>query len=121
MPFYGKENGMDINNYTWITGKIVPRQWGTEYRYTVKNGDDKYFDSIVLLPGGEKTPEKDIIKLIEAQLLQIDVEPEITISIEEEKESEIKAFLVTKGLLAEDQDYRYIKSKSEILAEKEVE
>ena len=108
---------MNIKNYTWITGKVVFRLWGIEYRYTVENSDGEHINDIVMLLDGEKTLEEDVAKLITEKLKQIDIEPEIVISLEEQKESEIEAFLVSKELLLEGQDYRDIKSKAEILAE----
>jgi len=106
---------MEIEGYKWITGKVIARSWGTEYRYTVEK-DGEHINDIVMIPD-EKTSEADIIKLITAKLKQIDVAPDIPISPEEEKEKEIEAFLVVKGLLEDGQNYQEIKSKAEILAE----
>ena len=107
---------MEIKDYEWITGKMVSRPWGIEYRYTVKKSDGTHINDIVMLPYGTKTSEKDIVVLITEKLKQIDVEPEIEISPEEEKEKEIEAMLIAKGLLEEGQDYHEVKSKAEILA-----
>ena len=111
---------MDIKNYTWITGKQIQRPWGVEYRYTVQNTAGKYIDSIVMLNSDSET-EKTIEGLILAQLLKIDVVPEPVIDPIEEavqiKEDEIKDFLVSKGLLTEEDSIYNIKSKTEILAE----
>lgn len=110
------EGAMKIIGYNWITGKMVPRPWGIEYRYTVAKPDGDHINDVVMLPDGEKTDEKIIISIITEKLKQIDVEPEIMVSQEEAKEAEIKTLLVSKGLLEEWQDYRDIKSKAEILA-----
>lgn len=111
---------MDIKDYTWVTGKIINRPWGVEYRYTMKNSAGKYFDDIVLLEN-ENVSEETIAELIIAKLGQIDIVPEIVIDpieqAKEEKESEIKNFLVTKELLTSEQTVWDIKSKTEILLE----
>ena len=57
---------MNIKNYTWITGKVVFRLWGIEYRYTVENSDGEHINDIVMLLDGEKTLEEDVAKLIES-------------------------------------------------------
>lgn len=111
---------MDIKNYIWITGKIIPRLWGTEYRYTVARPNGGYINDIVILPDGVKTAEDVIAALITEKLKQIDVKPEIIVDPVETKVAEIKALLVAKELLVVGQDIQTIKSKSEILAKIEI-
>lgn len=108
---------MDIKDYTWVTGKKISRPWGVEYRYTVVNSSGAYIDDIVMIES-ELTTEKLIGDLIVEKLRQIDVVPEPVVGPEDQRESEIEAFLVSKDLLDADQDYRDIKSKAEIIAEK---
>ena len=111
---------MNIENYTWVIGKIINRFWGIEYRYTVQNQEGKYFDSIVPLEN-EAVSEEAIAGLITAQLAKIDIPAESIIDpIEEaktEKENKIQVFLVTKNLLDVNQEIWDIKSKAQIITE----
>jgi hypothetical protein len=112
-----------IKNYTWITGKQIHRPWGYEYRYTVQNKNGKYIDSIVKLPSDKLTDEQ-IAVLIQNQLLKIDIVPEpVKDPVQEAveaKEAEIKAFLVEKELITEEETIWDIKTKDEIISESEV-
>ena len=107
---------MNIPGYTWITGKKVDRPWGPEYRYTVETPESEHINSVVLLP--QNADDKIITELIIAELAQIDIPPEPIIDPVEEKEAEIEAFLVTKGLLTEGQSVWEIQSKDEIIGSK---
>ena len=115
---------MNIKNYIWITGKMVHRPWGVEYRYTVQNKNGRHINSIVFLKD-ENVSESTIATLITNQLLKIDVVPEQMVDPIEEavqaKEDEIKDFLVSKELLTEEESIWDIKSKAEILLNGRIE
>lgn len=64
---------MELKNYKFITGQIVPRPWGIEYRFTATKGD-KYFDEIVMLSTG-KEDEKEIAAMIERHLDLVSAPP----------------------------------------------
>lgn len=113
---------MDIKNYTFIAGKKINRLWGWEYRYTVQNSTGRNIDSIVKI-ADENVSDEDIAKLIVAQLAKIDVVyeplPDPIELAKQEKEDEIKAFLVSKELITSEDTVWDIKSKDEIIADVE--
>lgn len=63
---------MDIPNYEFITGKIVPRPWGSEYRFTVKNQEGRIFDEVIMLEN-DKVEELIIYDLISTHLKKVDI------------------------------------------------
>jgi len=107
---------MEIKGYEWVTGKVVERPWGVEYRYTVINKGGRYFDDIVILPDKE-TKEEEITLLIAEKLAKIDVVPPVLpdpIEVaKQEKETEIREFLVVKGYLEPGQDIHDLRDARE--------
>lgn len=63
---------MALKNFEFIQGKIVPRPWGTEYRFSAKDPDGRIWNEIVMLPD-EKADEKTIQGLIQAHLDRVSV------------------------------------------------
>jgi len=61
---------MRIKGYKFIAGKVVPRKWGTEYRFSVvSESTGKNYDDIVMI--NPKDDEKIIASKIESKLLAL--------------------------------------------------
>lgn len=85
---------MIIKGYKFIAGKICPRPWGLEYRFSViSDSTGKHYDDIVMI--SKNSTEKEIESIITNKLLLLsDV-----VSVEPEKiysESEINSILKEK-------------------------
>lgn len=63
---------MEIKGYKFTAGKIVPRPWGTEYRFSVISElTGKIYDDIVMI--NPKATEKEIVAIIEQKLAILSV------------------------------------------------
>jgi hypothetical protein len=58
---------VEIKGYKFIAGKIVPRPWGTEYRFSVisESTGKNYDDTVMVNP---KATEKEIGLIVESNL-----------------------------------------------------
>jgi hypothetical protein len=89
---------MEIKGYKFIAGKIVPRKWGTEYRFSViSESTGKNYDDIVMI--NPKATEKEIGLIIESKLAVLSVViPEI-IPEKQYSQTEVDSILKEKKYL----------------------
>ena len=119
---------LTIEGYTYITHKLINRPWGPEVRFTVAREDGSHINEVAPV-SSMKIEEKELVEAIVNLLKRIDVPPEplppdpMIKMIDDAvaaKEAEIKAILVSKELLAKDEQITDIKSKSELISASEV-
>lgn len=113
---------MDIKGYKYITHKLIPRPWGAECRFTVARLDGTLIDNVVAIPD-MKILEEDLAVIILADVVRIDapgpaLPPDPVEEARNQKEAEVQAFLVLKGLLTSDQTVWDVKTKEEYLTAK---
>jgi len=110
---------MNIDGY--IQHKVIKRQWGAECQFTVEAGG-KQVNGVVPISSA-KADDKELEKAISAYLAALPVvdsmpeKNEVETAVEA-KEAEIKALLVSKGLLKKSEAIMDIKSLAELIASK---
>ena len=110
---------MNIDGY--IQHKVIKRQWGAECQFTVAV-DGKQVNAVVPI-SSVKADDKELEKAISAYLTALPVVDDMPEKNEvetamEAKEAEIKALLVSEGLLKESEAITGIKSLAELIANK---
>jgi hypothetical protein len=61
---------MDIPGYTYVTHKLIPRPWGPECRYTVKDANDQFIDDVVPIKS-MNISQADLIQVVTDRLRQM--------------------------------------------------
>jgi hypothetical protein len=62
-----------LTGYELLTGKIVHRPWGVEYRFTAVASDERHLNDVVGI--FEKATDEEISAIIQSHLKKIDVPP----------------------------------------------
>jgi hypothetical protein len=61
---------MIIAGYTYVTHKLIPRPWGPECRYTVKDSNDQFIDDVVPIKSMDIS-QTDLIQVVTDRLRQM--------------------------------------------------
>lgn len=97
-----------LSGFEFITGVIVSRPWGFEYRFTAKAPDGKMYDDVVPLSSGKET-ENTIAGIINARLAitsAIATKPSEQIL----SKSDVEAYLRDTGVISNTQTIDDIKT-----------
>lgn len=101
---------MNITGFKFIKGKIVPRNWGIEYRFTASHDETKReYNEIVMLKTGKET-EKEIETLIQKHLDRVSTIPESEPEHTDLNDVNVKEYLVQKGYINKETELTDLKN-----------
>lgn len=101
---------MNLNGFEFIKGKIVPRNWGIEYRFTASHDETKReYNEIVMLKTGKETG-KEIEPLIQKHLDRVSSIPESEPEHTDLNDVNVKEYLVQKGYINKETELTDLKN-----------
>jgi len=104
---------MKLTGFEFITGKLVPRPWGTEYRFTAAGAGTEYNE---VLDVKKDIDEKALAVLVQERLDRVSVpvpEPVVeTVTVEQ-----VEKYLKDNAYLTEEQTLDDIKTTDEVAKE----
>lgn len=104
---------MNLKGYFFLKGKIVPRNWGIEYRFTASENETKHeYNEIIKLITGKET-EKEIEALIQKHLDKVSITTEPEPEHIELNDTNVKEYLVQKGYIDEETGLKDLKNIEE--------